>query len=115
MYEFRETGKRIKKLRKERGYTQERLCDEVGIGIKAYQSVEQGTRGATIDMLCILREFFGVSLDYLVYGESDDKDLELSIKGMPAEEKEQLLEIIRGIIGFGEMKNSYKKGELLPQ
>ena len=111
MYEPRETGKRIKRLRKERGYTQERLCSEVGIGLKTYQAVEQGARGATIDMLCVLRSFYGVSLDYLVYGEADDDDLSFALQGLSAEEKKQILDVVNGIIRFGEMKNSHKNGE----
>ena len=82
-----------------------------GIGLKTYQAVEQGARGATIDMLCVLRSFYGVSLDYLVYGEAYDNDLSFALQGLSAEEMKQILDVVNGIIRFGEMKNSHKNGE----
>ena len=72
MYDIAESGRRLKELRKKKGKTQEQVAEEVRIALKTYQAVEQGQRGGSVDTLLLLSGYFGVSLDFLVKGESED-------------------------------------------
>ena len=42
------------------------------INIKTIQSAELGTRGLSIDTLCIIGNYYGTTLDYLITGERKD-------------------------------------------
>lgn len=59
-------GKRIKKLREERGLTQTELGNIIGVTKASICCYEKGTRVPTIENLVDLSSFFDVSLDYLV-------------------------------------------------
>ena len=73
-YEVGKTAKIIKNLRKESGKTQEIIAEGTGINIKTYQAAEQGTRGVSIDTLCIIASYFQVTLDYLITGVKANND-----------------------------------------
>lgn len=70
-------AKRLKKLRKERGLTQSSLIEKVGefnISLRTYKSYEKGEALPFIDKIALLADFFGVTVDYLIKGESSIKD-----------------------------------------
>lgn len=61
-------GQRIKKLRVNKGLTQERMADELAITASYLAKMEIGARSPSIDSIIQLAAYFGVSLDYLVFG-----------------------------------------------
>lgn len=63
-------GRRIKARRKELNMTQEELAEKLGISVKHMSEAERGISGLSIDNLVKLSELFGVSLDYLIRGET---------------------------------------------
>ncbi len=71
----KELGKRLKILRKEKGLTQAELVEKlsttfhIDIDEKSVRRYENGTYLPKIDNLIALSEFFGTSLDFLVYGK----------------------------------------------
>jgi len=67
-YNLEETGKRIQKLRKEKGLTQIALAEQLNISLDHLRKIENGHRGCSVDLLVCLSDLFGVSLDYLVLG-----------------------------------------------
>jgi transcriptional regulator with XRE-family HTH domain len=67
-----DTGKIIKKLRKERDLTQKDLADKLGITRGAVGLYEQGKRSPDNEMLSMLADFFEVSTDYLL-GRTDNR------------------------------------------
>lgn len=69
LYIMEESGRRIAKLRIQKGYTQERLADALNIDRSYLSKIEAGKRSCSIDLLVQLSAFFGVSLDYLVLGK----------------------------------------------
>lgn len=71
-YDVEKTAEIIKKLRNKKGVTQEQASREMEINIKTIQSAEQGTRGLSIDTLCIIGNYYGTTLDYLITGEHKD-------------------------------------------
>ena len=62
----------IKALRTERGLTQEKMADFLGISFQAVSKWERGETVPDIYMIPVLADFFGVSTDYLL-GHNDER------------------------------------------
>ncbi|MCD7768712.1 MAG: helix-turn-helix domain-containing protein [Oscillospiraceae bacterium] len=67
-----EIGARVEKLRTEQGITQEAFAEMVGYGPYQVKSLERGARGMSLPKAVAVADALGVSLDYLVLGESSD-------------------------------------------
>ena len=65
-YNAVETGKRIQKLRREKGLTQEQLASLLEVSDRHIRSIENGKKNASNDLLVALSELFTVSLDFIV-------------------------------------------------
>lgn len=65
---FRETFVR---LRKERGWTQQKLADTVGISLAQVKKYEKGSSAPTLPILAKIATSFGVSADELVFGKAN--------------------------------------------
>ena len=59
----------IKKLRKEKGLSQQAIANYLQITRQAYSNYENGKREPDYEALLKLSEFFGVTVDYLTRGE----------------------------------------------
>ena len=73
-YDIKRSGKHIRQLRKQCGYTQEALAKKLGIDRSLLSHIETGTRGCTVDMFIQLSEVFDVSLDLLVFGKERNSE-----------------------------------------
>lgn len=56
----------LKKVRKEKRYTQQAIADALMVSKGAVASWESGARKPDIDTVCKLADFYGVSTDYLL-------------------------------------------------
>lgn len=70
IYDIKESGKRIKELRKAEGLSQEDLADKMGVERSFISLLETGQRGCSIDVAIRLSEILNSSLDYIVLGIS---------------------------------------------
>lgn len=61
-------GKRVAKLREERGWKQTKLAEKAGISVTYLSEVENGKRSMGSDVLLRVADALGVSLDYIVKG-----------------------------------------------
>ena len=61
-------GARVAALRKEKGYTQERLADRAGLSIPFISDIENDKRSPGSESLLKLADAFGVSMDHLMRG-----------------------------------------------
>lgn len=59
-YNQKESGKRIAKLRKERGLTQDQLAEKLNISTSNLGKLERGLQGISIDLLIEIGFFFNV-------------------------------------------------------
>lgn len=73
-YDPKESGQRIRDLRKLAGLTQEQLAETVNISTSALGKIERGLQGISLDLLIELSDFFSVSLDYIVINRQTSKD-----------------------------------------
>lgn len=80
-YDIKQSGERIRQLRKEIGYTQERLAQTLNIDRSLLSHIEAGKRGCSIDLLIRLSDIFNVSLDLLVLGR-DKTSLDISSRSL---------------------------------
>lgn len=93
-------GERIKKIRMQLGKSQYEVADALGISRPRYAHYEQGRSEPDIEMLKKIARYFGVSVEYLIYGvESSNK--EESILGSSDVEPTRLIPVI-GVIRGGE-------------
>ena len=76
-----EIANRLQKLRKERGYSQEELAQELGISRQAVSKWERAEASPDTDNLICLAKLYNVSLDYLL--SSDDSIETIKAEQMP--------------------------------
>lgn len=119
---------RLKELRLEKGLTQEKLANKLGINRTTIAKIESGDRDLTLDHLQRLSSFFNVSYDYIL-GKSDNRtntiqviDMTNSKDGVTPIQMEVLkkiddlnvkdLEQIMDYIDFIKSKGANKKWEI---
>lgn len=102
-YDVVESGKRIRKLRKEKGLSQNALAETVGIHVKTVSKAERGIIGLSVDNLLVLADYFSTSLDYLVKGTevklSNNKLIDI-LEKMNGEQQEAAYAILGNILNF---------------
>lgn len=64
-----EIGKRIMRLRKEKGYTQEQLSEQMGISKNHLSGIECGKYNLTLEMIFRLCNVLGRTPDYYLIGQ----------------------------------------------
>ena len=100
MYNLRESGKRLKELRKKTGKTQLEVAIDLGIGVDTISKLERGIQGTSIDNVALLSEYYGTTLDYIIHGTEVNSMEKISemLKGYPEEKSEKLVHILQMII-----------------
>ena len=73
-------GVRLREIREEVGLTQNQVEKDTGLLQKAVSSYERNKTIPPLGVLVKLSEYYHVTLDYLVYGERDKKEVELKEK-----------------------------------
>lgn len=76
-YEPLSVGERIKKLREEKGESQEKLGKSLGLSQNSISKIEKGETNLTLENLCNMAEHFNVSHDYICTGKDSDSILKL--------------------------------------
>ena len=70
-FNMKDFGTRLRKLRQACGMTQEEFCDRSGISDTHYRKIEAGSRTGSLELIVEMAEYFHVSLDYLLLGETE--------------------------------------------
>ena len=70
-YDIKGSGARIRQLRIQNGYTQEKLAGVLNIDRSLLSHKKKKKRGCSVDLLIQLSGFFDVSLDLLVLGKEN--------------------------------------------
>ena len=60
----------LKKMRQKKGLSQLKVAMDLSITREALSYYENGKRSPDVDMLVKLAKYFGVSVDYLIFGEN---------------------------------------------
>ena len=68
-YDMKQSGERIQQLRIQHGFKQEEFARALNIDRSNLSRIESGRRGCSLDLLVQLSNIFGVTLDYIVFGQ----------------------------------------------
>ncbi len=104
-------GENIAALRKKKSMTQDALAAEIGVSAQAVSKWENGTNLPDIQLLPILADIFGVSIDTL-YGRKKGKS-ELEISGVFEECCEAVMNTI-GTAFYNSIRYDIQKGVEVP-
>lgn len=75
MINKKEFGNRLRKIRKERGFSQAELAETIQISIQSLSYYENGKVLPALDYLHDIAAILNVSIDYLLFGEAYAKQL----------------------------------------
>lgn len=70
-------GDKIKSLRKSRKINQQQLADSVNLSRSAIGMIEANKNGASSEKLKEIADFFGVTVDYLLSDDKDNKEMNI--------------------------------------
>lgn len=103
MYDLVACGKRLKKLRKERGLSQYELLDEVGLSRETIARHETAQRGLNGDNIDIYSNYYSVSCDYILYGKERGNDERITsiismIEKLPDDYKSVIINMVEAMI-----------------
>ncbi len=92
-----EIGKRIMRLRKENGYTQEQLSEQMGISKNHLSGIECGKYSVTMETLFRLCNALGRTPDYYLIGQIVPETDELTdlVRQLPPKEQSIIVELLR--------------------
>ena len=76
-YLIRNIGIRISQLRKDHGFTQEKLAEKLDITTKHVSAVERGVSSLSLEKIIEASKLFDCSLDYLVLGTNNSSNTTL--------------------------------------
>lgn len=85
-------GNKLKKLRIERGLTQQTVTDALGISRSVYSQYENDEREPSLRRMISISRFFMVSLDYLC---SNDARIQVDITDLDDIQKARIYAIIK--------------------
>ena len=71
-YDVKRSGERIRQLRIQNGYTQERLAEVLKIDQSFLSRVESGSKGCSVDLFVQFSDVFHVSLDFLILDQKPE-------------------------------------------
>ncbi|MBO5425951.1 MAG: helix-turn-helix transcriptional regulator [Lachnospiraceae bacterium] len=95
-----EVGKRIRKVRKLRGYTGKTLATMAGISQKFLSEIENGKKGFSSEVLYNISKALEIEADYILSGDEDklyDEEIASTISLFETEDKEQIIRIMKEI------------------
>ena len=90
-------GRRIRKQRSQRGWTQEALAERVNVSTSFVGHVERGTRKASLETLVAMANVLDVSLDYLLSGSMNHSVIGPMPRGLSNQQRTALKEILSTI------------------
>ncbi len=96
---YKEVGKRIQMLRKEKNLSQEQLADKLNISANMIAKVECGIRKPSVDLVIEFSKFFKKPIDYIILGKEVGKKADAE-----AEIDQAIAEVDQAIMLANEIK-----------
>lgn len=67
-YDYEPIGKRIKEVRKKRGFTQEYIAERLDVSCQHISDIERGLNGMSVPTLMVLCKILDIDADYILFG-----------------------------------------------
>lgn len=97
-------GRRMKHLRKIKGYTQEQIAEELGVTVAFISNIENNRTKLNLRILTYYADLLHVSIDYILFAcEEDQLSMQLEQEIMTqlqlfsVEEKQTILKVLKAI------------------
>ena len=90
-------GKRIKQLREQSKYTQNRLAEIAGISQTHLRRVELGTADITVGHLQLVCDALGISLKDFFNVSEEQEDISSAISNLTPKQRNLLLEFLKSV------------------
>ena len=74
--DFKSIGNRIRKQREFLGYTRDYLAEQLSVSTTFCRDIEIGAKGMSIQTLAKISSILKLSIDYIMFGETSDNDIE---------------------------------------
>jgi transcriptional regulator with XRE-family HTH domain len=107
--DYKAIGQRIKKIRKEKRFTQEKLAEILEISTVYVSQMENGKTKLSLEMLVRIANLLNVAPGYFLTGVSCETqdylhyDLALLLQGCPPERRRLIMEVAKLIARYGEV------------
>ena len=102
-------GWRVRKIRKERRYSREKLAEYADISVNFLGAVETGKKGMKVQNLANIAKALNVTTDYLIYG-SDPLEQNAEINAiLSSMSKEKRKQVEKMLVALVEMLKVYEK------
>lgn len=109
--DLQEAGKRIQKIRKKLGLTQEQLAEKVGISAHFVYEIEHGQKTMSLYTLADITLALGTSTDYILFGRTPDistdardiminDDLSHIIETVPMSKRNAVKNIVKSVLPY---------------
>ena len=93
---YAEMGMRLRRLRREKDYTQEQMAEILGISTAYYGKIERGVNSLSIKRLHTLNVKLGIDITYLITGkESNALSIDQILAECPMGKRYDLEQIIK--------------------
>lgn len=113
-------GKNIKRIREDRGLTQQSIADLIAMHRSNYSRVETGDRDLSIEAICKIAKFFNLTIDQLVNLQEEipqeitieDKSLTEQVKlisELEPEEKNMVFKMVDTFLAQKKFKDFFQK------
>lgn len=100
-YDRAAVGMRLRSRRNQKGWSRGYVAERIGVGERYYADIERGTCGMSIETLIALTELYGISMDFLIYGEQEtagtlsrDKPLIKALEALSLQQQNVCLELL---------------------
>lgn len=95
--DYKRLGERLRDLRLDKGYSQEKVARDNGISLSGYKKTEQGQNGVSIELLIAFERYFDTDLAYLVHGiplTKNVKEIEKTLRYQPEKDQEFIRRLV---------------------
>lgn len=100
---LRQIGGRLRRIRLEKGWTQDKMAERLGITKAFYGKIERGESSIALEKLALLNESMDIDLNYLITGEKTPA-LPVNFQDIPREKRYSMEQLIKYAINLASTK-----------
>ena len=107
---LREMGNRLRQIRLEKNWTQDKMAECLGITKAFYGKIERGESSIALEKLALLNETMDIDLNYLITGETIPV-LPINFQDVPREKRYSMEQLIKYAVSLASSKEEGQRNE----